>query len=110
MSKVHIRHFRNITFNIDLGFHYSNHGGATVLSEQIGENTFQIGVSICNRDDNFCKATGRKFAMSRLIKNPITVTREEMQEILEEDNVYSFYLAAEPLLNSKGLTAKKAFA
>ena len=104
-----IRHFRNIAYDVDQGFFYHNLGGITIASEQIGENTFQIGVSICNRDDNFCKKLGRMLAFQRLAKNPITITREEMNEILEEDSAYGFYLTAEHILNQKGLTASKAF-
>jgi len=104
-----IRHFRNIAYSVEQGFFYHNLGGITVVSEQIGENTFQIGVSICNRDDNFCKNLGRIIAKARLVKNPITITREEMNEILEEGNTFAFYLAAEHILNQKGLTASKAF-
>lgn len=103
------RHFRNIAYDVNQGFFYHNLGGITMVSEQIGENTFQIGVSICNREDNFCKKLGRILAVRRLEKNPITVTREEMEEILGEDNAFAFYLAAEHLLNEKGLTASKAY-
>lgn len=103
------RHFRNIAYSAQQGFFYHNLGGITVVSEQVDENTFQIGVSICNREDNFCKVIGRIQAVGRLVKNPITVTREETEEILEEDNAFAFYLAAEHLLNEKGLTASKAF-
>ena len=104
-----IRHFRSIACSVEQGFFYHNLGGITMVSEQVGENTFQIGVSICNREDNFCKVLGRTIAKARLVKNPITVTREEMEEILKEDNALAFYLAAEHLLNEKGLTASKAF-
>ena len=104
-----IRHFRNIAYDVNQGFFYHNLGGITMVSEQVGENTFQIGVSICNRDDNFSKIIGRGQALLRLAKNPITVTREEMEEILEEDCAYGFYLNAEHILNQKGLTASKAF-
>lgn len=103
-----IRHFRNIAYDVNQGFFYHNLGGITMVSEQVGENTFQIGVSICNRDDNFWKVLGRTIAKVRLVKNPITVTREEMNEILEEDCTYGFYLTTEHILNQKGLTASKA--
>ena len=104
-----IRHFRNIAYDVNQGFFYHNLGGITMVSEQVGENTFQIGVSICNREDNFCKKLGRRLAVRRLVKNPITLTREELEEIKVETTVYDFYLAAEHILNQKGLTASKAF-
>ncbi len=116
MTKLYIRHFRNLRYDFDncetpftAEFVIDNLGGVTMVSEQIGENTFQIGVSICNREDNFCKKLGRRLAVRRLVKNPITLTREELEEIKVETTVYDFYLAAEHLLNEKGLTASKAF-
>jgi hypothetical protein len=116
MTKLYIRHFRNLRYDFDncetpftAEFVIDNLGGVTMVSEQVGENTFQIGVSICNRDDNFSKVIGRIQALGRLTKDPITISREEMEEILEEDCAYGFYLTAEHILNQKGLTASKAF-
>ena len=116
MSKVHIRHFRNLKYDFNncetpftAEFVIDNLGGITMASEQIGENTFEVGFAICNRDENFCKKVGRRIAIRRLNHYSIIVNREQMEELKESATAYDFYTVAEPLLKEKGLTAKKAF-
>lgn len=86
---IKYRHFRNIVEDFrTCSWVVSNLGGITLAyrevlaSNESDENEYQIGVAACSNKDNFEFKKGREVATNRLLKNPLTITAEELDSLL----------------------------
>lgn len=86
---IKYRHFRNIVEDFKTcSWVVSNLGGITLAyrevmaSEGCTGNEYQIGVAACSNKDNFEFKKGREVSTNRLLKNPLTITGEELDSLL----------------------------
>lgn len=67
-TREELKHARDRAFPFDFGGEWSPVGGVTVVAlADEEEGTSAIGVAVCSTDDNFCRATGLRIALSRAI-------------------------------------------
>lgn len=92
--EIKFKHYRNPDEDFDT---VSNLGGVTITFRQLDADSYQLGIAVCSGKDNFCYATGRSISTDRMLKNPLVVSKEEMEDLLSQHDVFDLFFLSDAI-------------